>query len=110
MSGKKTTERTAANDGAAEQELDHARSDHRAAARHRTGDYQAPVGIGIPAKDLAGEEHSQRAEKQEDAENPGHFTRVFVGTVEEDLSHVGKHEHDHSGAGIVMERPDEPAQ
>ena len=84
--------------------------DDRHPPGHRPADGQAPVGVRVPAEDLAGEEHAQRAEEQEDAQDPGQLARVLVGPVQEDLGHVGQHHHDHARPGVVVQRPQEPAE
>ena len=82
----------------------------RHAPGHRPADRQAPVGVRVPAEDLAGEEHAQGAEEQEHAQDPGQLARVLVGPVQEDLGHVHQHQHDHARPGVVVQRPQEPAQ
>ena len=67
----------------AEQELHDDGADHRHATGHRAGDRQPPVGVGIPTQHLAAEEHAERAEQQEHADDPGQLARILVRSVQE---------------------------
>ena len=110
MQGEEAAERIAADHGAAQELADDPRPEDRHLPGHRPADRQAPVGVRVPAEDLAGEEHAQGAEEQEDAQDPGQLARVLVGPVQEDLGHVHQHQHDHARPGVVVQRPQEPAQ
>ncbi len=63
MQREEAAERIAADDRSAEQHVDDPGADDRDPAGHRTGDREAPIGIGIPAEDLTAEEHTQDAAK-----------------------------------------------
>ena len=86
------------------------RSEDRHAPGHRTGDRQSPIGIGIPAENLSAEEHPQRAEQQQHADDPGQLARILVGSVQKHLRHVDQQHHDHAGPGIVVQRPQKPTE
>jgi hypothetical protein len=60
VQGEEAGESCAADDGAAEQQMDQRRADEGDAAEDGSADAEAPVGILIEAHDLAGEGHAER--------------------------------------------------
>ena len=110
VQGEEPAQGVGPDDGTAQQQVDDVRSQHRHAAGHRRADAHAPVGVGIPSQDLAGEGHAQRHEQQEHAREPVQLARVLEGPVQEDLGHVDHDHHDHGRAGPVVQRSQEPAE
>ena len=53
VQGEEPAQGVGADDGTAQQQIDDVRAQHRHAAGHRRADTHAPVGVGIPAQDLA---------------------------------------------------------
>ena len=107
---EESRQRAPRDDRSAEQELDQRVSDARRARRDRGADPEPPVGVLIPAEDLTREGHAERAEKQEDADDPRELARVFVGAPEKDLDHVQRHDRDHRVGAPEMDRAQEPTE
>ena len=107
---EKPAQGRAADHRPAQQPVHDLRPQQRHSSRHRGTDCQAPVGIRVPAQHLAGEEHSQRAQKQADACHPRQLARVLVGPVQEDLRHVNQDHDDHAGPRVVVQGPQKPAE
>src|SRR5262249_44680933 len=68
--GEEPRQRAPRDDRPSEQEMDERVADTRSPRRDRRADPEPPVGVLIPAKDLAREGHAERAEEQEDADDP----------------------------------------
>jgi len=64
----------------------------------------------VPAKNLAGEEHSHGKHEQKDPDHPRQLTRILAGPVQKNLRHVGQEQNDHAGPGVVVKRAQEPAE
>ena len=83
---KKRDERGAGDDGAAEHEIHERAADEGHAAEDGGADAEAPVGVLIEAKNLAGEGHAEGEQQEKDADDPGEFARKLVGAEEKDLA------------------------
>ena len=57
-------------------------------AGDRRADAEPPVRVLVEAQHLAGEGHAERAQEQDDADDPGQLARILVGAEEEHLDHV----------------------
>src|SRR5262249_37770167 len=107
---EESRQRASRDDRPAEQKMDERVADARRSRRNRRTDPEPPVGVLIPAEDLAGEGHAERAEEQEDADDPRELARVFVGAPQEHLDHVQRHDGDHRIRAPEMQRAQEPAE
>src|SRR5947209_19262658 len=82
---EESRQRAPRDDRSAEQELDQRVSVARRARRDRGADREPAVGVLIPADDLTRERHAERAEKQEDADDPRDPAREYGRAPDEDL-------------------------
>ena len=80
MKGKKTREGGTGNNRAAEKEMDGPGSHHRNTAGDGCANADAPESILIETKNLAGKRHTEGHEQKKYANDPGEFSRIFVGT------------------------------
>ena len=76
----------------------------------RRPDPEAPVGVLVPAHELAGEGHAERAQEQEHPDDPRHLAWVLVGAPQEDLDHVERHHGDHAVRAPEVHRAQEPPE
>ena len=96
MQREKARQGSAGDDRPPQEQFDHLRSDQRRPARDGGANPQPPIGILIPAQDLAGEGHAQGSEQEEHADDPGELARILVGPKEEDLDQVQGHQQHHA--------------
>ena len=103
-------QRRARDDRTAEQEVHEPGSHDRHAARDRHTDPESPVRVLVEAKHLPRERHSERHQKQQDADDPRQLSRILVRPEQEDLHHVDEHDGDHEVRSPSVHRADEPAE
>ena len=109
-SAKKRVSVCPGDDRAAQHHLHDLRPDDGSAAGDGRADAEAPVGVLVEAQDLAGEGHAQRAEEQEDADDPGQLARELVGAEQHDLDHVEEDDRHHEVGAPAVHRAQEPAE
>ena len=80
------------------------------AAGDRSSDSQSPVGVLIEAQHLSAEGHAQSHQQEEDADDPGEFTRELVGPEQKDLHHMNQNNRHHEVGAPSVHRADEPAE
>src|SRR6516164_5837750 len=83
------------NDGPAQHEVDKLATNQRNTTHDRSADAQAPVGVLIKTKHLAGEGHAEGHEEHEYSQNPCELAGEFVCAEEKDLSHMDQDDCDH---------------
>ena len=93
-----------ASDGVtAEDEACHSLADDRNPPRLLGADDHRPGRVLIPAQELPGKPHSERHREEENAREPVHLAREFVGPGEEHLPHVDTHHQHHRRGPIEVE-------
>ena len=107
---EESRKRRACDDRASQQQVHDPRPQHRYAACNGRADAQSPISVLIESQHLAGKGHSERQEQKKNADDPGQFSREFVGSEEEDLHHVDQDDRDHEIRAPAVQSSNEPAE
>jgi len=98
------------DDGTAQHHLHDLRSEDGRAAGDGRSDPEAPIGVLVEAQDLSGEGQSQRAQEQEDSDDPGQLARELVGAEQHDLDHVEEDDRHHEVRAPAVHGAEVPAE
>ena len=71
---------------------------------------KSPVRVLIEAQNLSAEGHAQRHQQKKHADDPGEFSRKFVGSEEKHLDHVDENNGHHEIRAPSVQCADEPAE
>jgi hypothetical protein len=71
-------------------------------------DSQAPVCVLVESKNLAGKSHSERQQEQQNTDEPGQLSGVFVSSEKEDLHHVDQDDRDHEVRSPAVQGANKP--
>src|SRR5690242_16799238 len=110
MKSKEPAESRPARRIAGEDETPKPVADERRPPRLFRGDDYCPKTRLVPTQKLPGEGHSQREEKQRDAGEPPHLSRVFVSAKQIDPDGVNSDKNDHGRGAKIMNAAHETAE
>src|SRR5580700_263716 len=110
MQREKPRQRLGRDNRSSKHQMDQIRADEWNSSHNRRSNSEAPIGILIKSQNLPGECHAQRAQKENTAADPGELTRIFVGSKQECLDEMRRHDRHHKNRSPVVHGAKKPAE